>query len=188
MTNSTPTPPIAVAVAVDNYLTQKKLQAALSAIVGDDAWQGTEQQVTKGRRFRWDMTYHGPNGLVAVEYDGDAHYRDAIKIRADREKDHLALTMGIQVVRVPYWIQLTTATLKHYFDIDATVTQDFPHGFITTKLFPASYCEMGVARFRSELDGLPTDVRSAVVQSLADRASEHGVEYVLPSALRSLLD
>ena len=31
-----------------------------------------------------------------------------------------------------------------------------PHGFITTKLFPASFCELGVGRFQAELfSGLP---------------------------------
>ena len=70
---------------------------------------------------------------------------------------------------------------------DPLIDQDFPHGFITTKLFPASYCEMGVPRFRSELQSLPTSVSDAVIDSLRERAEEHGIEYVLPSALRNLV-
>ena len=56
-------------------------------------------------------------------------------------------------MRFPYWVQLDNFTLKHYFDLDAKIEQSFPHGFITTKLFPASFCELGIKRFRAEIDG-----------------------------------
>ena len=52
---------------------------------------------------------------------------------------------------LPYWIQLDTATLAHFFSLDVKIEQSFPHGFITTKLFPASFCELGIERFRAEL-------------------------------------
>jgi hypothetical protein len=122
-----------------------------------------------------------------VEYDGDEHYRNSLKVKADREKDRLAREAGMGLVRVPYWVQLDGLTLRHYFGLLAEVRQDFPHGFITTKLFPASFCELGVERFRQELEGLPVAVREAVVLSLRERAREHGLEYVLPSALRGLI-
>ena len=60
----------------------------------------------------------------------------------------------MRVVRVPYWVQLDRTTLGHYFGLSAEIEQRFPHGFITTKLFPASYCELGVERFRRELEAL----------------------------------
>lgn len=174
-------------VVITGYLTQRKLEAGLLQIVGD-AWQGSERRVINGRNLRWDMVFLGPEGTIAVEYDGDEHYRNALKIKVDREKDDLARSIGVQVVRFPYWIQLTTETLKHYLGIERKVAQDFPHGFITTKIFPASYCELGVARFLEELESLPSEVRAAVAQSLSDRAAEHGLEYVLPSDLRSLIE
>jgi hypothetical protein len=86
-------------------------------------------------------------------------------------------------VRFPYWVQLTTETLCHYCGLDAQVVQDFPHGFIVTKIFPASFCELGVERFRGELEQLPEGVRVAVIKSLQDRAKEHGRQYVVPAAL-----
>jgi hypothetical protein len=174
-------------VQIDGYLVQGKLEKALAAIIGDAAWHGNEVQVISGRRQRWDMLYSGPAGKVAVEFDGDEHYRHTIKIKSDHEKDELARQGGYQVVRVPYWVQLTSETLKRYFDLDAEIVQDFPHGFITTKVFPASFCEFGIARFQRELDCLPSGVRLAVISSLRDRAAEHGVEYVLPKQLTGLL-
>jgi hypothetical protein len=133
------------------------------------------------------MVFEDASGKVAVEFDGDEHYRHSLKIKVDREKDAYARADGYRVVRVPYWVQLTTTTLRHYFDLDAEVVQDFPHGFITTKVFPASFCELGIERFRGELERLPPEVRDAVVKSLRERSVEHGVEYVLPTTLRSLI-
>jgi hypothetical protein len=82
---------------------------------------------------------------------------------------------------------LDSNTLKHFFGLDANVEQSFPHGFITTKLFPASFCELGIERFRVELEDLPASVREAVISSLRDLVAEHGLKYVLPGSLADLI-
>jgi hypothetical protein len=130
------------------------------------------------------MAFSTVDGITAVEFDGDEHYRNTLKIKNDQEKDKLALALGMRVVRIPYWVQLTDETLFHYFGLHAEIIQDFPHGFIVTKIFPASYCELGIKRFEREIQSLPDPVKIAVVQSLKDRIEEHGIEYVLPRKLR----
>jgi hypothetical protein len=176
-----------IKVQIDGCLLQHKLEQVLAAIVGSAAWRGKEVQVISGRRQRWDMVYVGALGKVAVEFDGDEHYRHTLKIKSDLEKDELAKLGGYGVVRVPYWVQLTSETLEHYFSLEADIIQDFPHGFITTKVFPASFCELGIARFERELNSVPTTVRRAVISSLRDRSREHGIEYVVPQKLTGLL-
>lgn len=89
--------------------------------------------------------------ITIVEYDGDEHYRHSLKIKIDRAKDEIARKQGYRVVRFPYWIQLDAVTMKHYFGLEAQIAQSFPHGFIITKLFPASFCEVGIELFRAEL-------------------------------------
>ena len=131
----------------------------------------------------WDMWYRDGDRTVVVECDGDQRYRNTLKIKPDDEKDAVAKELGFKVVRVPYWVQLDATTLKHWFGIDAVVEQDFPHGFIVTKIFPASFCAMGIARFERELAVLPEAVRAAVLTSLRDRADEHGVEFVVPAEM-----
>jgi len=133
------------------------------------------------------MGFNDGETLVLVEYDGDDHYRDSMKVRADREKDRLALKNRMRVTRIPYWVQLDSVTIRHYLGLSAEIKQTFPHGFITTKLFPASFCELGIERFRCELDSLPLEIRSAVIESLRQSASKFGLEYVLPTSLRGLL-
>jgi hypothetical protein len=57
------------------------------------------------------MAFRQNRSLVLVEYDGDDHYRDSLKIKADRERDRLAQQNQMRVVRVPYWIQLDSTTV-----------------------------------------------------------------------------
>lgn len=169
-------------VTIEGYLVQSKLATALCAIVGDANWRGHEVRLPVGRR-RWDMSYAIDGQVTVVEFDGDEHYRNTLKIKADEEKDAIAAVHGLQVVRVPYWVQLTTDTLAHYFGLSATIGQSFPHGFIITKMFPASFCALGVARFMRELSEIPPAVRVAVLQSLQARVAEHGTPYVVPDVL-----
>jgi hypothetical protein len=173
-----------VKVVIESYLTEAKLAVAMAQLVGD-AWAGGQVNLPGSRR-RFDLTYHDRGTTVLVEYDGDEHYRDSMKIKADRQKDALAAENGMRLIRVPYWVQLDRTMARHWFGLEAEIEQSFPHGFITTKLFPASFCELGTTRFRRELDSLPAPVRDAVVASLRERIAEHGVEYVLPAELRAI--
>ena len=177
--------PINEIVVIEGYLTEKKLLGALGRLVGSD-WLGCELRI-KGSRRRWDTAFRRSGTKVVVEYDGDEHYCNTLKIRSDREKDAFAESNGIRVVRFPYWIQLTNVTLRHCFgrnraipisqneagNLEGTIQQDFPHGFITTR------CR--------ELMELPLDVRADVCDSLRKRAAEHGTQYVIPAALMDLI-
>jgi len=176
-----------MAVIIKGYLTQQKLENALREIVGLNAWRGKES-IVPGTRQRWDMTFVKNNQTIIVEYDGDEHYRNSLKIKTDIEKDKKAKQLGYKVIRIPYWVQLTTETFRFYFGFDAHIQQEFPHGFITTKIFPASFCEKGIKRFKKELHELPANVKTDVIKSLRDRARDHGIEYVLPETLRYLID
>lgn len=71
--------------------------------------------------------------------------------------------------------------------LDAEILQDFPQGNVTTKVFPASFCELGVARFQRELNSLPVRIQAEVIESLRVRCQEQGNPYVLPSSLQHVL-
>lgn len=172
-------------IVIDGFLTEAKLATAIEQLVGGD-WVGT-QVTLPGSRSRWDVAFRHGGSQVLVEFDGDEHYRDSLKIKADQKKNSLALTTGNKVVRIPYWVQLNNVTAEYYLGISADIRQNFQHGFITTKIFPASFCELGIDRFKRELDGLPTEVREAVINSLRDRIQDHGRDYVLPTSLRNLI-
>jgi hypothetical protein len=175
-----------VKVVIESKLDEDKLASALQQLVGA-AWVGRQVSLP-GSRCKFDMAFRRSGvTTVLVEYDGDEHYRKSLKIRADLHKDELASASGSPLVRVPYWVQLDRVMARHWFDLDAEIEQSFPHGFITTQLFPASFCELGVGRFRRELEALPAAVRGAVIGSLRDRVAKYGIEYVLPKELRGLV-
>jgi hypothetical protein len=174
-----------VRVVIESYLTELKLAVALRQLVGD-AWAGGQVSLPGSRR-RFDMAFRSGNTTVLVEYDGPEHYRDSLKIRDDRLKDNLATANEMRLIRVPYWVQLDRVMAGHWFGLKVDIAQSFPHGFITTKLFPASFCELGVERFRRDVEALPATVREAVFASLRDRIAEYGIEYVLPMDLRELV-
>ena len=176
-----------MSVIVDGFLIQEKLEVALKAIVGY-GWKGREI-VIPGTQKRWDMAFEKNGQTFIIEYDGDEHYRNSLAIKTDKHKDLIARNLGFITVRIPYWIQLTNETFIHYFGFDANINiiQSFPHGFITTVFFPASYCEMGIDRFINEINILPDNVKNSVIKSLKKKVKIYGVEYILPKQLRSLI-
>lgn len=172
-------------VTIKRYLTEQSLAAALYSLSGS-RWHGTQVQLP-GSRYKWDAAYKAGRKLVLVDYDGDGHYRDALRVKYDALKDREARAAGHKVVRIPYWVQLDDVTLAHYFALRGHIDQTFKHGFITTQFFPASFCELGIERFRRELKSLPRPVFEAVVSSLKEKAKKHGAKYVVPKALEGLL-
>lgn len=172
-------------IYIEGYLVQEKLETTIKAIVGE-GWVGCEYKLP-GSRYRFDIAININGQITVIEFDGYQHYQDALLIKRDKEKNTLAAKHNIKVVRIPYWIQLTTETLKHYLGLEADIKQNFPHGFISTKHFPATFCELGIKRFLQELNTVPTSVRRDVVNSLRDRISEIGTEYVVPSTLTNIL-
>ncbi len=151
---------------VDGYLTQAKLESVLLDVLGDNNFIGREVRVPNSHR-RWDMLFKISEQTYVIEFDGDQHYRDTMIMKSDREKDVVANDLGYTVVRITYWVQLTTETMMYYFGIDANIEQSFPHGFITSKIFHASYCAMGTVRFERELESLPMGVQRGV-QTIAE--------------------
>lgn len=171
----------------DDYLTEEKLAELVEHATGD-RFEGRQLKVTNGRRFKWDMGFTDEEGCrTLVEFDGDRHYALPPVIKNDLEKDAIAAKEASRVIRIPYWVQLTSATAKHYFGWEIDVRQSFPHGFITSKVFPSYYCEMGVARFRRELYSLPHAVRDSIVQSLRDKADVEGLPWVVPESMQDIL-
>jgi len=172
-------------VIIESYLTERKLKAALQQLFGNE-WIGGQISLPGSRR-KFDMAFRSEGVAVLVEYDGDEHYRNSMKIKADRQKDALAAENDMRIVRIPYWVQLDNSTVHHWFGMKAEIDQSFPHGFISTKLFPASFCQLGIDRFRCELESLPARIRGEVIASLQERVAEHGIEYVLPEELKMLV-
>ena len=166
------------------YIEEKSLAKILSEITQSN-WIG--KVMVPNTKKSWDMGYKHENQTQVIEYDGPYHYQKPLKIKIDNEKDQIAKKYNYKVIKFPYWIQLDTLTLKYYFNLEAEITTDFPHGFITTEHFPASFCPQGIDRFEKELFDLPENVKEDVLISLRNKSEKYGKEYVVSQNMFELL-
>lgn len=92
--------------------------------------------------------------------------------------------MGYRIIRIPYFVQLTSDVVAHYFGMsDVDMQVNFPHGFIVDKgeKLPAEFCSLGIARFINELHELHF-LREAIVCSFNLKIEKYGGDksHVLP--------
>jgi hypothetical protein len=116
--------------------------------------------------------YRNDTLKLIVEFDGPRHFTESARIVKDYQNDLLSKKSHYRVVRIPYFVQLETRTIKHYFNQNYTLPQTFPHGFINDKIvLPADFCELGNYRYNDILcEKLPSEVSREVDKSLTDRA------------------
>jgi hypothetical protein len=143
-----------------------------------------------GRRLQPD--YRCDRLRLIVEFDGDAHYRSTKTIIGDVERDSLFASLGYRVVRIPYFVQLTTPVIADLFRglaRDYSDFLDFPHGFIaSTVVMPADFCELGLVRFENDLCRF-SYIRDDILQSLRRALEKRGDWRVIcpPSRLQPWL-
>lgn len=131
---------------IDNYLTEYKLGKYLQKIFQKDFIH--DKKVPKSS-LNTRPDYRNDELMLIVEFDGEKHYTDPNVIYRDKQKDDEYKKLGYKVIRIPYFIQLETRTIKLLFNVDFELTQEFPHGFIVDRnlVLPASYCKAGAQRF-----------------------------------------
>lgn len=60
--------------------------------------------------------------------------------------------MGYKIIRIPYFIQLSTEVIKLLFDIDIDYEQNYNHGFIDKQaLLPADFNSLGIDKFVNDM-------------------------------------
>jgi hypothetical protein len=96
-------------------------------------------------------------GLI-VEFDGTPHYKSPSKIKDDKEKTILYRKLGYNVVRIPYFIQLTNDAVFKLFGV--TVSEplfdvSIPSMGIKGENTPAYLCGLGLLRMASEFSLFP---------------------------------
>lgn len=102
--------------------------------------------------------FYIPKHKLIVEYDGPHHYTSSEAILRDDKKDQSAESLGIKVLRVPYFIQLDFDTLLQFIGDDDNLgnLSDFylyyPDGFVHPEcVLPADFCEAGIDKFKGDL-------------------------------------
>ena len=139
----------------------------------------------RGCNFRPD--YRSDSLKLCIEVDGYRHYTKSLIINGDKNKDEIYEGAGYKVVRIPYFIQISSKTISTLFGIKVQWKQEHPHGFVLdepTCVLPADFCELGVQRFEEDLKKF-SSIKSDIMESL--RLRKEPAVAVLPTSLRHLL-
>lgn len=112
------------------------------------------------RRFRPD--YRSEQEKLIIEFDGLQHYTSPDNISKDIEKTNFYKKLGYQVVRIPYFIQLTNKAIKQLFNKDIEeqmFNEAIPSLGIKGKNTPAYLCGAGIARMKDEFSKFPEQLK-----------------------------
>jgi hypothetical protein len=138
---------------IENYLDESQLGLLLKDLYPNVSFIHNKQVPNSGIQGRPD--YRSDELMLIVEYDGAQHYQRAINVLRDMKKDIVYKLMGYKVIRLPYFIQPTTETIRYYFGIESSINSKFPLGFISKDLIlPCDYCKLGLDRFYDEIEAL----------------------------------
>jgi hypothetical protein len=124
---------------------------------------------------------------LIIEFDGYRHYNDIKTIINDHNKSYVYGNMGYKIIRIPYFIQLSTIMIKQLFGVDYEYIQSYQHGFIDeAALLPANFNEEGVKRFIKDLDTYKF-AHSEIIMSLKNKIRIcNNIDMVLPPSLHYL--
>lgn len=125
-----------------------------------------------------------------IEFDGIQHYQNVDNIKRDNKKDEVYGKMGYTIIRIPFFVQPSSETLKHYFNVEDELELQYPHGFIIyDSTPPTNFCSLGLDRFIDEFERFPDTVKNDIVKSLR-KLIELGEEkkYVIPSQCEDIFN
>ena len=138
------------------YLTEKSLRLALEQIFPNN--EIISNRKFKNYKFKPDYVIH--DHKLVIEFDGYRHYNDAKTIINDEVKDTLIESEGYRMIRIPYFVQLTSEIVyglfNEYIDKPFEYYNDFnnyPYGFVDKKaMLPANFCQLGIDKFKLNVD------------------------------------
>lgn len=164
-----------------NYLTQGKLGTLLGEIFPDD--EIIEDRAFKPYRFRPD--FYLPDKKLVIEFDGYQHYTNSSIIVSDFKKDSILADLNIDVIRLPYFVQIDAYIIKLLFNKEYNKVS-YPHGFIDKKaILPSDFCEMGISRFLNDLDKF-SGIKTDIIQSLRTKIIQSGdSRVVIPDQIKN---
>lgn len=173
-------------VPSENFLTESRLEAALEYLWPQETFINNKIVPNSGVSYRPD--FRCDNLKLIVEFDGSQHYTQTKVILRDFAKDEIYGKMGYKIVRIPYFVQLETKTIKLFFGLGCEKEPEFPHGFISkSSTLPADFCELGIERFLKDLEYFGC-IKQEILDSLKAKLNEIGdIRAVLPKSLHHLL-
>ena len=168
------------------YLTEEGLANVLKEIFPSEDF--IHDRIVLNSNIKSRPDYLCENLKLIVEFDGDQHYRNVAKIKNELKKNQTYSRMGYSIVRIPYFIQISSIVIENLFKKKFSYRQKFPHGFISKSvILTCDFCEVGIKKFENDLEKF-SFIKSDIIKSLKDKFLEiRDIELVVPPSLEYLL-
>lgn len=171
-----------------NYLTEHSLGEYLTIIYPGVDFIRDRMVPNSGIKNRPD--YRSDDLNLIVEFDGWRHYSSAENILTDINKEFVYAGMGYNVIRIPYFVQMSSAVVFELFGVEVDIEQTYPHGFIDSQaLLPADYCQMGIDKFLVDVHDTFKFISADIIKSIRTKIEHLGDKrLVLPNQLFHLIE
>jgi hypothetical protein len=116
-----------------------------------------------GKKYRIRPDYRSEKLKMIIEFDGLQHYTKPDVIEKDIRNTKLYESAGYQVIRIPYFIQLSIKAVKTLFDIKIDIElfdETISSLGINGKNTPAFLCPAGVERMANEFKKFPEQYKA----------------------------
>ena len=115
--------------------------------------------------YRSRPDYRSEKLKLIIEFDGIQHYTKPHIIKKDLKTTELYKNLGYKVVRIPYFIQLTTKAVKILFEVDVSeelFDETISSLGIEGQNTPAYLCSAGVERMAEEFKKFPEQYKTNI--------------------------
>lgn len=104
---------------------------------------------------------------LVLEFDGYFHFNSYKQQQRDLKKDSVFKANNLKVIRIPYFIQLSSLSIKYFFNINLDFSQTYNHGFIDKKaLRPCDFNSFGLGILKKYLTSIPEEISNDIVKTL----------------------
>lgn len=137
-----------------------------------------------GIKYRIRPDYRSESLKLIIEFDGLPHYQKPDVIMKDKTNTSIYESCGYKVVRIPYFIQLSSAAVRELFnrDVESSLLFDesLPSLNIEDRCTPAYLCPMGIERMKQDFERFPKQREVNINYLLSLNQSDlTGVDYLL---------
>ena len=150
----------------DTKLHRTGLDTYLHKIFPDKEWIHDQQikdsegksLIVNGSALKIRPDYRCEELKLIVEFDGVHHYTNPDVIYKDERNTRIYEQLGYKVIRIPYFIQLTTDAVNLLFEVDIKeplFPEDIPSLGPKGRNTPAYMCPRGLKRMASEFKKFP---------------------------------
>ncbi|MCB1177806.1 MAG: DUF559 domain-containing protein [Leptospiraceae bacterium] len=111
-----------------------------------------------GIKYKSRPDYRSDSLKLIIEFDGLQHYTKPDIIEKDYKLTKLYKSLGYEVIRIPYFIQLTNKVVKILFNVEVSeklFNENIPSMGVKGLNTPAYLCPAGVKRMAEEFKKFP---------------------------------